>query len=108
MLKDTPLSPTLSLDLLAAETEGLSGSDLHELCRNAAMHPLKELIRRDGGLTGVTEKGFALRPLTLRDFLTVDSDSLPPPGTNDPVGLPNGKANGARAAVSELEEDDLS
>jgi SpoVK/Ycf46/Vps4 family AAA+-type ATPase len=108
MLKDTPLSPTLSLDLLAAETDGLSGSDLHELCRNAAMHPLKELIRRDGGLTGVTEKSFALRPLTLRDFLTVDSDSLPPPGTNDPVALPNGQANGARAAISELEEDDLS
>lgn len=108
MLKDTPLAPTLSLDLLAAETEGLSGSDLHELCRNAAMHPLKELMRRDGGLTGITEKSVALRPLTLKDFLTLDGDVLPPPGTNDPVALPNGKAHGASAEISELKEEDLS
>lgn len=109
MLKDTPLSPTLSLDLLAAETEGLSGSELHELCRNAAMHPLKELIRQGGdALHGSRDKNIALRPLTLQDFLTIDSDALPPPGTNDPVPLPNGKANGIRAEISELIEDDLS
>lgn len=53
MLKNTPVSPTLDLSLLAASTERLSGSDLQELCRNAAMHPLKEIMRREGGLDGL-------------------------------------------------------
>jgi SpoVK/Ycf46/Vps4 family AAA+-type ATPase len=92
MLKNTPLSPSLSLELLAAHTEGLSGSDLQELCRNAAMHPLKELMRREGGLKGLEAaegEQLTLRPLTLQDFLTLDGDLLPPPGTNDPVPLPH-------------------
>ncbi|CCA75135.1 probable MSP1-intra-mitochondrial sorting protein [Serendipita indica DSM 11827] len=106
MLKNTPLSPTLSLDLLAAETEGLSGSDLHELCRNAAMHPLKEVMRREGGLEGVGAD-FKLRPLTLKDFLTLDGDVLPPPGTNEPIAVAK-QVNSYNATISELEIDDLS
>jgi len=99
MLKNTELSPSLSLDLLAAQTEGLSGSDLHELCRNAAMHPLKELLRKEGGLKesigatsiplvdGAVGQEWKLRPLTLRDFMTLDGDDLPPGGTNEPIPI---------------------
>ncbi|PVF99537.1 putative MSP1-intra-mitochondrial sorting protein [Serendipita vermifera] len=115
MLRNTPLSPSLSLDFLAAHTEGMSGSDLQELCRNAAMHPLKELMRREGGLKGLEAaqgEQLTLRPLTLQDFLTLEGDLLPPPGSNDPVPLPYDKRetqgnghpiiNGIDASKSEL------
>lgn len=45
MLKDTKLDPSLTLDVLAAKTTGLSGSDLRELCRSAAMVPVRECMR---------------------------------------------------------------
>ena len=48
MLKDTELSDDFSIHKLAEETDGLSGSDLKELCRNAAMRPMREFIRESG------------------------------------------------------------
>lgn len=48
MLRDTPLTPGLPLRLLAQRAVGLSGSDLRELCRNAAMIPVQEYVRRAG------------------------------------------------------------
>jgi SpoVK/Ycf46/Vps4 family AAA+-type ATPase len=45
MLKDTKLSPDFSIQILAEQTDGLSGSDLRELCRNAAMVPVREFMR---------------------------------------------------------------
>lgn len=50
MLCKTSLSPSLDIDLLAARTEGFSGSDLQELCRNAAMVPVKEFMRSPEGM----------------------------------------------------------
>lgn len=96
MLYKTSLSPSVDISLLAARTEGFSGSDLQELCRNAAMVPLKEFMRSPEGMKGtLTEVGdrsvgldlielmdvsqdFALRPLTMGDFLHRDGDSLLP------------------------------
>jgi len=45
MLKDTKLEENFNTELLAAQTEGLSGSDLREACRNAAMVPVREYMR---------------------------------------------------------------
>lgn len=45
MLKDTKLSPDFSFEDLAEQADGLSGSDLKELCRNAAMVPVREFMR---------------------------------------------------------------
>lgn len=42
---------------LARRTEGLSGSDLRETCRNAAMAPVREVMREKGrdGKAGLEE-----------------------------------------------------
>jgi SpoVK/Ycf46/Vps4 family AAA+-type ATPase len=83
MLKDTKLSPDFSIEKLATLTEGLSGSDLRELCRNAAMVPVREFMRSTSGnhdalLKGQLE-GFDLRPLTVADFFAQDATSPLPP-----------------------------
>lgn len=49
MLSGTSVSPDFSLQALARRTDGLSGSDLKETCRNAAMRPVRELMRSQGG-----------------------------------------------------------
>ncbi|EKM49807.1 uncharacterized protein PHACADRAFT_167153 [Phanerochaete carnosa HHB-10118-sp] len=84
ILRDTSLDPKFSLTVLAERTEGFSGSDLKELCRNAAMIPMRELMRRAGNstveLARIHEEGIDLRPLTLDDFFQTDGTSaLPPP-----------------------------
>ncbi len=48
MLKDTKLSPSFDLVNLARQASGYSGSDLKELCRNAAMVPMREFMREAG------------------------------------------------------------
>lgn len=78
MLKGTQTAPPpeFSLDRLAAITEGLSGSDLKETCRNAAMKPVREFLQQHSldpqALQTAQEKGFQLRSVTLRDFVDAD------------------------------------
>ena len=71
LLKKASLAPDFDLDRLVAVTEGYSGSDIKEMCRNAAMIPLREYLRVHGGdLEKRTPKAnFEMRPLTTSDFL---------------------------------------
>ncbi|EIW73450.1 hypothetical protein TREMEDRAFT_59618 [Tremella mesenterica DSM 1558] len=78
MLAHTKLSSDFSIQALARRTDGLSGSDLRETCRNAAMVPVREVMRDKGsrgkeGLQAARDEGFHLRPLTLDDFTPHDS-----------------------------------
>ena len=72
LLKKASLAPEFSIDRLIAVTEGYSGSDIKEMCRNAAMIPLREYLRVHGKELEQrrVRKGPELRPLTTNDFLT--------------------------------------
>ncbi|KAI0823984.1 ATPase [Trametes gibbosa] len=78
MLKDTLLAPNFSIRVLAEQADGLSGSDLKELCRNAAMRPMREFMRQADGdvdkLVKSQDEGFTLRPLTMGDFFQTDGE----------------------------------
>lgn len=105
MLAHATLSPGFDFEELARRTDGLSGSDLKETCRNAAMIPVRELMREKGGkgIKGMEEakrEGFQLRPLKMSDFIAVDSHAyshVDPsgsgrryqvPGNDDPMHEP--------------------
>ncbi|KAM7200024.1 P-loop containing nucleoside triphosphate hydrolase protein [Naviculisporaceae sp. PSN 640] len=45
VLGDTKRDPEFNLDYIARVTEGMSGSDIKEACRDAAMVPMREYIR---------------------------------------------------------------
>ncbi|KAG9103811.1 hypothetical protein FRC06_007788 [Ceratobasidium sp. 370] len=81
MLKSANLAPDFSIRELARRTDGLSGSDLKEACRNAAMVPVREYMKLNGGshedMRKAQAEGFKLRPLTMRDFFTPDGTTQP-------------------------------
>lgn len=53
MLSGVPLEKSFSLDEVVKRSDGFSGSDLKELCRNAAMIPVREYLRSAKGLERV-------------------------------------------------------
>lgn len=79
MLGNTKLAEGFSVEQLALRTDGLSGSDLKETCRNAAMVPVREVMREKGksGKEGLEaarkevseEWKSCLNNLTLRDSI---------------------------------------
>jgi SpoVK/Ycf46/Vps4 family AAA+-type ATPase len=79
MLQDTKLLPGFPTEQLAELTEGFSGSDLRELCRNAAMVPVREYMRSASLdqelLSKGQQEGFNLRPLAIEDFVNRDGAS---------------------------------
>ncbi|KAK7024398.1 mitochondrial dynamin GTPase Msp1 [Paramarasmius palmivorus] len=80
MLKDTSVSPDFQIEFLAQISEGLSSSDLKELCRNAAMIPVREYMRENLSNGKVLDQeqieAFKPRPFVIQDFLTQEGVSL--------------------------------
>ena len=70
LLKDAKLDPKFNLNPLIQYTEGFSGSDLKELCRAAAMVPVREAIKAipESKHATVDISNLNLRCLTLNDF----------------------------------------
>lgn len=87
MLADVPCASNFDIDEIVRKTETYSGSDLKELCRAAAMVPVREVLRsREGrasvqkarenskaGLPTDSNLGMSVRPLKNTDFFQVDT-----------------------------------
>lgn len=73
ILCDTKLDPEFDLGLLVRKTEGFSGSELRDLCREAALKSMKEYIRTNyknlQKVADFASSDGAMRPLRLSDFL---------------------------------------
>lgn len=71
VLRDTKKDPSkFSLDYLVRVSEGLSGSDIKEACRDAAMMPMRELIKQQhkAGKLRRTVNPEDIRGVTTDDF----------------------------------------
>ncbi|GAA5985344.1 hypothetical protein JCM11641_006373 [Rhodosporidiobolus odoratus] len=85
MLKDLKLEDGFSVEELVRKTDGLSGSDLKEACRNAAMVPVRDYMRThavDGQIDFEKVKAgkFEIRPLRVSDFFAPDFPTTEPEG----------------------------
>ncbi|KAK9457327.1 P-loop containing nucleoside triphosphate hydrolase protein, partial [Dipodascopsis uninucleata] len=74
LLKGTQLDESFDLDMVVTKTNGMSGSDIKEICRDAAMVPAREYFRlhyNDGRPLNSTPppKDQKMRPLQTNDFL---------------------------------------
>ncbi|AGO10488.1 AaceriABR036Wp [[Ashbya] aceris (nom. inval.)] len=74
ILEDVDVDPQdFDLDYLVKATRGLSGSELKELCRDAALNAAREYIRQKRQLSAKDAihegKALKVRPLQTRDFL---------------------------------------
>jgi len=78
LLKKASLAPDFSIDRLVVATEGYSGSDIKEMCRNAAMIPLREYFQVHG--TDLENRQAKtrpeLRPLTTSDFFSDEEKEI--------------------------------
>ncbi|CAN7993298.1 unnamed protein product [Ixodes hexagonus] len=76
ILKTEALSEDVNLTRIARQTEGFSGSDLRELCRNAALYRVRDLLRDEKAREGQQKEESddedifhdALRPISMEDF----------------------------------------
>ncbi|XP_063829674.1 outer mitochondrial transmembrane helix translocase isoform X1 [Ostrinia nubilalis] len=82
ILRSEPVAPDIDFKRLASATEGFSGSDLHELCRQAAVYRVRDLardeMRRDNEQSKTSQKSNhtesddeyvdAVRPITMEDL----------------------------------------
>ncbi len=71
ILKDTRTDPdNFDIDYLTPVMAGMSGSDIKEACRDAAMVPVREFIKeqRERGVTMAGVKPEAVRGLRTEDF----------------------------------------
>ncbi|KAK9505698.1 hypothetical protein O3M35_009689 [Rhynocoris fuscipes] len=79
IMEKEPLACNVDLDKLAAATEGFSGSDLKELCRNASMYRVRDYIKNNSDVKLTSspiklnedQEDFkdTLRPITMEDLI---------------------------------------
>lgn len=89
MLKDAQLDGSFDIDEVARRTAGMSGSDIREACRNAAMAATREYIRGnfENGKRKVGQTEIPIRPIRTADFFKRTASESPLP-TNIVQDLP--------------------
>ena len=71
LLKGAKLDPQhFDLDYVSKITAGMSGSDLHNICKDAALAPVRQYLgeHRDAGLTPNNVDPSKIRPIRTTDF----------------------------------------
>ncbi|KWU41815.1 AAA-domain-containing protein [Rhodotorula sp. JG-1b] len=87
MLKDIKLDKNFDLEALVRKTDGLSGSDLKEACRNAAMVRYYSFLAPTRSVFAVSRADkFNIRPLRVADFFQSDY-ATPAGGSMEQEGL---------------------
>jgi ATPase family AAA domain-containing protein 1 len=83
MLKGARLDPDFDLEFVVDQTSGMSGSDIKEACRNAAMISMREYIRENfvNGKRVNEEEEINVRPLKTSDFFSRAASEDISPGT---------------------------
>ncbi|TPX34869.1 hypothetical protein SmJEL517_g02650 [Synchytrium microbalum] len=85
LLKDVSLDSKFQVEDVVTRTEGYSGADLKELCRNALMVPVRESIKGLGmNVAQIDVKSIRVRPVQLSDFEELDQVV-----TNNLEGIPD-------------------
>lgn len=97
VLGDTKRDADFDLEYIAKVTGGMSGSDLKELCRDAAMMPMRETLRAH---SSAGKKMSALRPEDVRGLRT---DDFFPRSAALPVGPLPSRANRLTIEASETQ-----
>ncbi|XP_011134806.1 ATPase family AAA domain-containing protein 1-B isoform X1 [Harpegnathos saltator] len=74
ILRNEPIADNVDIPMLAKQTEGFSGSDLQELCRNASIYRIRDYLHTHDGsssskATDDEEYHDAVRPITMEDLL---------------------------------------
>ncbi|KAI9207620.1 AAA-domain-containing protein [Polychytrium aggregatum] len=87
LLKNADVAADFDVQALVPLTAGFSCSDLKELCRNAAMVPIREVLRDlPGPIQGVDAKSLHVRPLSNADFFLSDEYSTQPKPSSSNTG----------------------
>lgn len=76
ILRNEPIADNVEIATLAKQTEGFSGSDLQELCRNASIYRIRDYLHTHDGMhsshtssTDDEEYHDTVRPITMEDLL---------------------------------------
>lgn len=69
ILENEPVGPDVNMEAIAKLTEGFSGSDLRELCRNASLYRVRDYLRNHIEESEEDEVYHdALRPISMEDL----------------------------------------
>lgn len=81
MLKDAKLDPGFDIDEVVKRTAGMSGSDIREACRNAAMTATRDFIRGnfENGKRKEGQSEIPIRPIKTIDFFKRTASETPLP-----------------------------
>jgi len=107
ILKDTKLDmPNFDLDFLVKVTAGMSGSDIKEACRDAAMGPVREYIKekKRQGTLGRGVNPDEVRGVRTSDFFGKANGLLTPAASTPATPAENGHVESLDVSEEEVEE----
>ena len=85
-MRDINVMGDVSIESLAIQTDGYSGADIHLLCREASMHPMRRLIegRSPQDIQLMRQEGLLASPaVSYDDFLLAIQNIRPSVSSTD-------------------------